>query len=310
MTASQLTRRLLTGLATYAPGFERLSERSTGGTDSAEYCYQVWLRHLILAHDQGLPTDPQTVLELGPGDSLGTGIAALLTGARTYIAVDLVEYAAGATTAELVGPLCELLSQRSPATVPALPDRPTDFPHDVLDSERLKASLDPERVRAVRAAAMEPGREHDGILVEYHAGPRKSLELEGTADLVFSQAVLEHVDDLEQAYGRIYAALRPGAYTSHTIDFKSHSFARTWDGHWTFSDRSWSLIRGRRRFAINRVPLSRHLELMETAGLEIVHVYRTISPSAIARGELAPRFRSLTDDDLVTASAVIQAVKR
>ena len=122
--------------------------------------------------------------------------------------------------------------------------------------------------------------------------------------------MLEHVDDLEQVYGAISAALRPGGGASHAIDFKSHDFARDWNGHWTFSDREWSLIRGRRRFGINREPLATHLRLIEASGLDIVNVVRTNRPSQITKNDLAPRFRGLSDEDLCTSSAVIQAVKR
>jgi hypothetical protein len=97
---------------------------------------------------------------------------------------------------------------------------------------------------------------------------------------------------------------------SHRIDFKSHDFARDWNGHWTFSDRLWNLIRGRRRFAINRAPLSTHLRLIEANGFEIVQVERATRDSSLARDDLAPRFRNLSDEDLETASAMIQAVKR
>ena len=132
----------------------------------------------------------------------------------------------------------------------------------------------------------------------YSAGESTTLELSGTADLVFSQAVLEHVDDLEQVYAAISAALRPGGFASHAIDFRSHHFARAWDGHWTFSDRTWAIVRGRRRFAINREPLATHLQLMEAAGMEVVNVHRTIQASTLATGDLAPRFRTLSEKDL------------
>ncbi len=81
MAARQYTRRLLTGMLTYLPLVARLSERTTGGSDSAAYCYRIWLRHLVLADRAGLPTHPKVAAEIGPGDSLGTGIMALLTGA-------------------------------------------------------------------------------------------------------------------------------------------------------------------------------------------------------------------------------------
>lgn len=65
-------------MATFVPGAVRLFHRGTGGTCSARYCYAVWLRHLVLAAEHGLlDRPPRRVVEIGPGDSLGTGIAAI-----------------------------------------------------------------------------------------------------------------------------------------------------------------------------------------------------------------------------------------
>jgi hypothetical protein len=311
---TQHTRRLLTGLATFVPGVERLSERKTGGTASAEYCFQIWLRHLMLATSVQLPADPEVVAELGPGDSLGTGVAALLTGASTYIAVDLIEYAASSKNAEMVDSVTDLLSRRTP--VPGLELSASDgaremrFPSEILDDERIEKALAASRVRAIRRAVEQPGTEHSGVKISYSAGQDRTFELVDLADIVFSQAVLEHVDDLEQVYAASAAILRQGGFASHAIDFKSHHFARGWNGHWTFSDREWSIVRGKRRYGINREPLSTHLRLIEAAGLEIVNVERTFRESAIARNQLAARFRSITDEDLRTSSALVQAVKR
>ncbi|MBM4372890.1 MAG: hypothetical protein FJ098_14650, partial [Deltaproteobacteria bacterium] len=78
-------RQLLWGIATFVPGVRFLDRRGTGGTGSARYCYSVWLRHLVLAKDRGLLDQvPATVAELGPGDSIGIGLAALLSGATAY----------------------------------------------------------------------------------------------------------------------------------------------------------------------------------------------------------------------------------
>ena len=46
---------------------------STSGTDSARYCYSVWLRHLIHAHQQGFSIRDKIVAELGPGRFSGYG---------------------------------------------------------------------------------------------------------------------------------------------------------------------------------------------------------------------------------------------
>src|SRR5690349_3534046 len=75
-------------LRAYLPSFLK-SAYKTGGTDSARYCYTVWLRHLWLIHRAGLPTKFAAVVELGPGVSIGIGLAALLCGAERYTGLDV-----------------------------------------------------------------------------------------------------------------------------------------------------------------------------------------------------------------------------
>lgn len=52
------------------------------GSDSALYCYSIWLRYLKTMYEYGITTHANTILELGPGETLGCGIAALITGAN------------------------------------------------------------------------------------------------------------------------------------------------------------------------------------------------------------------------------------
>jgi hypothetical protein len=76
----------------------RLYNRSEARTLSARYCYSVFLRHLIMLDRVGAPTDPRVVAEIGPGASIGAGLAALLAGAETYYGFDIKAYHHGPRT--------------------------------------------------------------------------------------------------------------------------------------------------------------------------------------------------------------------
>src|SRR5215831_2336575 len=86
-------KELVHGVVTLIPGMNQFRAKGTSGTDSARCCYSVWLRHLVMAFNNGLNFNPSVVAELGPGDSLGIGIAALISGAAKYFAFDVVEHA-------------------------------------------------------------------------------------------------------------------------------------------------------------------------------------------------------------------------
>lgn len=126
---------------------------------------------------------------------------------------------------------------------------------------------------------------------------------------MISQAVLEHVDDLDATYAALARWLKPGAFMSHAIDFRCHGLTRDWYGHWTVPDPFWTVVRGRRPYLINRAGASEHVRKMEGAGFEIVSLQR--APDAAApRASLARRFRDMPEDDLGTAGCFVIARKR
>jgi hypothetical protein len=318
-------RELAIGLASYVPPLGRRVARRSGGTSSARYCYAVWLRHLVLAHRNGLAADPGTVAELGPGDSLGVGLAALLSGATTYYALDTVPYSSPDGTRAVFDALVALFNRRAP--IPGADEFPRirprldsyAFPAHILTAERLRASLRPERRAAIRAAigAMRgAGRAPDArtgtgeISLAYIAPWRDPAVIApGSVDLIVSQAVLEYPPDLAATYAAMDAWLAPGGVMSHTIDLSAHGLAPHWNGHWAYPDLVWMAVAGHRPYAPNRAPHSAHLALLRRRRYRIVGDLVEHDREGIARTQLARRFRHLSDADLVTRRAVIQAIK-
>jgi Methyltransferase domain len=299
---------LARGLATYVPGMATLHRHvtHTGGTDSARYCYSVWLRHLVMSLDHGLCTRPPSrVAELGPGDSIGIGLAALLCGADRYYGLDALPLANLRRNLGVFDGLVELFRARSaipgdeefPGVKPRL--KSYDFP------EALPTVCDAPRIERIRRSIENPAGPDSMIRYAAPWWTPEVIERRGV-DMIFSQAVLEHVDDLGTAYGAMREWLAPEGWLSHQIDFRSHGTAHEWNGHWTYGDRMWRLLRGRRAFLINREPHSTHLRLLREAGFTIV-CDETVQGPAVDRRRLAPRFASLSDADLATSGAFIQA---
>jgi len=68
------------GLFTFIPGSNYILPRiEKVAPNSALYCYGVWIKHLTMLREYGETTIPNAIAEIGPGDSLGTGLAALLS---------------------------------------------------------------------------------------------------------------------------------------------------------------------------------------------------------------------------------------
>lgn len=277
---------------------------------SARYCYSVWLRHLVRARESGLEPQPRVVVELGPGDSLGAGIAALLSGAERYVVVDWVPYTSVAGNLDVFEELLALFESRAPipgddefpAVRPKLPSYA--FPTDLIETPLRQAS-----VQRIRHALAHP--EAEGACISYFAPyDEKKVTIESGADFVFSQAVMEHVDDPGSLYQEIHRWLRPGGITSHVVDYRCHGTSSKWNGHWAYTDAAWRLIRGGRPYLLNRMPHSGHQRLLAASGFDIATAAQTKTDSTILRTELAPAFRDLSDDDLTTSGALFQAAKR
>jgi hypothetical protein len=183
------------------------------------------------------------------------------------------------------------------------------FPRHALGDEQLSAALADDRLARLRRSVETQNA--PGSMIDYRTRWFDETAVErDSVDLLFSQAVLEHVDDLPGSYRAMRLWIKPEGVLSHQIDFRCHNTARVWNGHWKYSDAVWRLIRGRRSYLLNREPYSTHLRLLAEHGFAIVGGQTAKSESHIERSELAPRFHALTDQDLITSSALIQAVPR
>ncbi len=292
------------------PGGGRLFRgRGTGGSRSARYCYSVWLRHLAGAAAHGFRPGG-TVVELGPGDSLGTGLAALLGGARRYLAIDTIRFATPERNLQVLEELVALFREQAP--VPGPEEFPRvrplleswEFPAQVLPKGELDSWLAESRIAGIRRALARP---EGGGPVRY-LDPGRMDEIEpGSVDFLFSQAVLEHVEDLYALHRDCARRMKPGGLVSHVIDLKSHGAATDWNGHWTYPAPLWRLLLGRRPLFLNRQPASVHLDAMEAAGFELLEVVREHRPNRFSRRQLAPPYRTLPEEDLETAGLYVVA---
>jgi hypothetical protein len=307
---------VLRGLATYLPVVKRFTNRGSGGTDSARYCYGVWLRHLVSLYNAGLGAKWPVVAELGPGDSLGTGIAALLSGAEKYYAFDVKPYFHNETNLEMLDQLVDLFRRREPipgeeefpGVMPRLADY--SFPSDVLPSQVLKAALADNRIVAIRNELAQLTNRRPGEFVSYFAPwDAGDVVQHESVDLAFSQAVMEHVVDVRGTYRALAKWIKTGGATSHAIDFRCHHTAREWNGHWGYSDWMWKIIVGRRAFLINREPHSEHIHALHENGFLIRADQRYHEGSGLAREQLATRFRHLSEDDFLTSGTFVIAQK-
>lgn len=309
-----LLKSLVKGLLTNIPGVEPLlRQRTAGGTNSASYAYSVWMKHLTLLWANGLRKIPDTMAELGPGDSLGIGLAAMLCGARRYYALDVQEYANRGANLRVFGELVELFRVRAPRPTAGWPDFDQHldgrlFPSHILTDAVLSVSLAESRISRIRDAIVNPGQPQDGMMVKYIVPwSDAGVVVPRSLDLVLSHSVLEHVVDLEGTYRALSPWLKPGGMMSHQIDFESHGITTAWNGYRAYSETFWRILLGKRLYMINREPPSKHIRLLQANGLHVTCFMQAMRTDGIARSRLAARWRDLTDEDLNCSGVFVQA---
>ena len=239
----------------------------------AEYYYGVWLKHLLMAHERGMKAVPATVAELGPGSTVGVGLAALLSGARRYIGLDVVKHTDLAANVGLLDELGRLFARRAPAPAggwPELGASSSRFPDHVLDDRTLAAAGAPERVAAIRRVLCGQAAGRDDVALEYVAPwSRPEIIEKQSVDFLLSHCVLEYVADVAEVCRSARAWLRPGGVMSHQIDLGAHRLSRRWYGNWVYPRWMWRIVAGGRAYSLNRQPASAYIDALRAAGLEL-----------------------------------------
>jgi SAM-dependent methyltransferase len=303
------------GLLTELPGMQStFTTVGTGGsTQSPSYCYGVWMKHLALLRKHGMRTLPRTVLEYGPGNSLGTGFAALLSGAEQYIAIDTVRHADPRLQLTILHELTKLFLARAPRPSKGWPDFDDCldaglFPAQALTHEHLANALAPERLRALERAVQDLSSVARGS-VRYATWDDPAPVGEGEVDLIFSHAVRCLVKDLDSLYRHAARCLAPGGWMSHQVDFTSMGTTPEWNGHLRYSERIWRRMAGRRPLFTSQDRYSRHVELLRAHGFKTIAVIRHIRYDGVSRHLLATHWQTGSDDDLRCWGAFIIARK-
>jgi hypothetical protein len=307
---------IVKGLATFIPGAYRVfGSHQTGGTDSALYCYGVWLKHLTFLWESGMRSMPQTLAEIGPGDSLGVGLAALLSGVSNYYALDIVRFSSPERNLKVFENLVSLFKARAARPTKGWPDYDAHlnvglFPYSILSDEILERSLCEERLHSIRHALVNPQYCGKEVSIKYMVPWLDDGVIErDSVDVILSHSALEHVADLKTTYRALYSWLRSGGIMSHQIDFTAHGVTSTWNGYWCCTPALWKIIVGKRPFLINQQPCSAHAQLIKSQGFQIICHLKNYRSDGIARVKLSSAWSDLSDDDLTCAGAFIQARK-
>ncbi len=306
---------MVVGAIKYSSFLTRYLPIAAGATNNSRYCYAVWMRHLIHLSRYNNAKIPGEVLELGPGDSLGAGLASLLSGASQYWALEVIKYWNIERNLRIFDELVTMFRNKTaipdhkefPRLRPYLDDY--SFPDTLITDEILKKSLDSSRLDQIRSEISSPDN-IDNHFIQFKVPWNETDIIEpASVDYIFSQAVLQHIKDIDHAFIAMQTWLSPSGFMSHVTDYSSLGFTKTWNGHWTASDWEWKLMEGGRGFSTNRLPHSEYLKLHEKYGFKILFLNTKPQDNNLQRGKLVTKYRDLSDDDLQTYSSFIVSCK-
>lgn len=241
-----------------------------GAMHDPAYALSVFERHWRAC---GGPAPGFTFLELGPGDSLASAVIGKAYGAARGWLVDAGAYAS--RDMNVYRRLIEAVRAEKP-------DAPLNALAGAADTEEMLA--------AAGTRFLENGLE--GL----RAIPDSSC------DMVFSQAVLEHVPlpEFDATMAEFRRILKPDGAASHQIDFRDHLDGRL--NNLRFRESTWEAPSFARRsgFYTNRIRPSEMMAAFNRAGFDVETVQeRRWEHPPLAREVLDPRFRNLAEDDLL-----------
>jgi hypothetical protein len=246
--------------------WQRLGLFRHGQMDNSDYAIRIFRSHLKnagIVNPKGM-----TLLELGPGDSIATAIIAAAYGAKPVL-VD-----AGAFVRTDMLPYMNLVS--------------------ALSEEGL-APPDISKCTSVYEILISCNAQYltDGL---------KSLQqLESrSVDLIFSQAVLEHIryHEFQDSMLECYRLLKENCHCSHQVDLRDHLSEGL--NNLRFSRALWeSRLFSSAGFYTNRIRCDDMLDYFSQAGFQILNcTMQRWDSLPINRKELNSEFRSKSDDEL------------
>lgn len=276
-----------------------------GTGNDGRYCYIVWMTHLNRLNTNESVGIPNNVAELGPGDSIGVGLAALLSGAKSYVALDIHNYYDVQKNLQDFDDILDLFKRRASI------EGSFKFPHKILTEEVLKKSLNPDRIEKIRKEICNISSNNKMIKYVAPWSDPKFIQA-NSVDFILSQCVLEHVDKLEECYLSMFDWLKVDGYMSHLIDFQCHDFAKEWNNHWFWSEEKWQFVKGGDKndfTAFNRMPASRHVELTKGSGFKNLKLEPLKRESNLEHNQLSSNFSWLTEEDITTSGLILFAQK-
>jgi SAM-dependent methyltransferase len=184
-----------------------------------------------------------------------------------------------------------------------------------LDIEDLRS---PDSFQYESAADVSPGtagREatRPSNEVEFVLGMAEKMPLrDETFDLIFSNACLEHVREVELVARENWRVLRKGGRAVHQIDMRDHRHFEQPQTYMRYGDLAWRMMNPITATGYqNRWRLSQYVDAYERYGFRVTVERKQVVDTSVSipRTKLAPKFQDIRDEDLSVTGCLLVAEK-
>lgn len=218
----------------------------------------------------------KTLLELGPGGSLGFGLLALEKGLAQYFAID--------------DGLHTFISSRQITSYKNLLKNNSDAFAQYFQKTPSGWRYQPKKIRSLTIDQTS-----------------KYPLADESVDIIYSCAVLEHVHALDLCFSEMTRVLRPGGIMYHEVDLRDHIFSQKSLWFLTISDFWFHILFSRTGAYVNRKRFSFYKKLFDKNNLKVVNFHRNIEFEASLKKNT---FREFSSEDLQIATFTVVLRKK
>lgn len=195
----------------------------------------------------------KTILEIGPGGSVGLGLLALKRGAKKYYAIDTGTHLA--VKSRIYNEYSHLLGDK------ALLDK-------IFINNNENYILNPQLVRFL-----------DITQKSIYPLPDDSI------DIIYSCAVLEHAHNLDLCFSEMSRVLKPGGTMNHIVDLRDHVFSQKSLYFLEIPEYWFRFFFGNTGSYVNRKRFSYYTRLFSLNNLEVV----SMKTQFTYKGNISPK---------------------
>ena len=272
----------------------RPDQNETGGTSDPAYCYALFLRtfNYYYMYNKNIP---KQVLEVGCGDSNIVALLWLLIGSEKVYSVDAYEYLKKKNFYNIFDLASDLLINKSFSKLDINPKLNIDVYEKLWNVIESKDTLIKRKKIILEDIKRYQNLNHSNLF-SYNPNYTTTTKFDKKFNLIFSQAVFEHVKDPKAVLSFLHKNLDNNGIIYTSVDFKSHGVSTIFNGHYLLTEDQYVTLSSPYVFRyINRLPPS-YFNIFLKENFQIIDEQKTFSKNFIKLSKT--NVSNLTKEDL------------